>query len=87
LGQISIFLGQIFSVFSILSAYTLDCCPHKSCKRVVIENKFNAFKNYATEHSLHWGFIRDKGNPLYINNTEFAHDMADNHWVPLSQEF
>ena len=54
---------------------------------IQIENKFNAFKNYATEHSLHWGFIRDKGNPLYINNTEFAHDMADNHWVPLSQEF
>lgn len=54
---------------------------------IQIENKFNAFKNYATEHSLHWGFVRDKDNQLYINNTEFAHDMVDNHWVPLSQEF
>ena len=54
---------------------------------IQIENKFNAFKNYATEHSLHWGFVRDKDNQLYINNTEFAHDMADDHWMPLSQEF
>lgn len=52
-----------------------------------IENKFNAFKKYAAEHSLHWGFVRDKDSQLYINNTEFAHDMADEHWVPLSQEF
>ena len=51
---------------------------------IQIENKFNAFKNYAAEHSLHWGFVRDKDNQLYINNTEFAHDMSDDHWVPLS---
>ena len=52
-----------------------------------IENKFNAFKAYAAQHGLHWGFVRDKDNSLYINNTEFAIDMADEHWVPLSQEF
>ena len=52
-----------------------------------IENKFNAFKAYATKHNLHWGFVRDKDNQLYINNTEFAVDMADEHWVPLKQEF
>ena len=52
-----------------------------------IENKFNAFKAYAAKHNLHWGFVRDKDNQLYINNTEFAEDMADNHWVPLKQEF
>lgn len=52
-----------------------------------IANKFNAFKKYAQEHSLHWGFVRDKDNQLYINNTEFAEDMADEHWVPLSDEF
>ena len=33
---------------------------------IQIENKFNAFKNYAAEHSLHWGFVRDKDNQLYI---------------------
>lgn len=52
-----------------------------------IENKFNAFKVYATNHNLHWGFVRDKDNQLYINNTEFAVDMADENWVPLSQKF
>lgn len=52
-----------------------------------IENKFNAFKAYATKHNLHWGFVRDKDNQLYINNTEFAEDMANDHWVPLTQEF
>ena len=43
---------------------------------IQIENKFNAFKNYAAEHSLHCGFVRDKDNQLYINNTEFAHDIV-----------
>lgn len=52
-----------------------------------IENKFNAFKYYAEEHSLHWGFVRDKDNQLYINNTEFAYDMSDEHWVALEEEF
>ncbi len=52
-----------------------------------IENKFNAFKAYAAKQNLHWGFVRDKDNQLYINNTEFAEDMADEHWVPLMQEF
>lgn len=52
-----------------------------------IENKFNAFKYYAKEHSLHWGFVRDKDNRLYINNTVFAHDMSDEHWIALDGEF
>lgn len=52
-----------------------------------IENKFNAFKAYAAGKNLRWGFVRDKDNQLYINNTEFAMDMADEHWVPLTQEF
>ena len=52
-----------------------------------IENKFNAFKDYAAEKGLHWGFVRDKDSQLYINNTEFALDMADGHWVTLSDIF
>ena len=52
-----------------------------------IENKFRAFKKYAAEHHLHWGFVRDKDQDLYINNTEFNIDMADNHWVPLDSVF
>ena len=52
-----------------------------------IENKFNAFKYYAKEHSLHWGFVRDKDNRLYINNTEFTHNMSSEHWKALEEEF
>lgn len=52
-----------------------------------IENKFNAFKAYATAHGLKWGFVRDKDHRLYINNTEFTIDMADDAWKPLAQEF
>ena len=54
---------------------------------IQIQNKFNAFKIYALEHNLKWGFVRDKDNQLYINNTEFAKDMADEHWEPLSKIF
>ena len=52
-----------------------------------IENKFNAFKAYAVTHNLKWGFVRDKDHRLYINNTEFTMDMADEAWKPLAQEF
>lgn len=52
-----------------------------------IENKFNAFKYYAKEHSLYWGFVRDKDNKLYINNTEFTRDISDEHWIALEEGF
>lgn len=52
-----------------------------------IKNKFIAFKEYADAHSLHWGFVRDKDNRLYINNTEFVSDMADENWRPINQVF
>lgn len=52
-----------------------------------IGNKFQAFKHYAAKHHLHWGFVRDKDQRLYIDNTEFAIDMADEHWQPLDEVF
>ena len=52
-----------------------------------IENKFNAFKQYAQAKKLNWGFVRDKDGELYINNTVFAEDMANENWVPLSEKF
>lgn len=52
-----------------------------------IANKFYAFEKYAAEHNLNWGFVRDKDNSLYINNTEFAIDMADEHWQPIDDVF
>lgn len=52
-----------------------------------IGNKFQAFKHYAAKHHLHWGFVRDKDQRLYIDNTEFVIDMADKHWQPLDEVF
>lgn len=52
-----------------------------------IGNKFNAFKRYAEEKKLHWGFVRDLDNQLYINNIEFNIDMSDDSWVALGDIF
>lgn len=54
---------------------------------IQIENKFNAFKNYAKNHNLKWGFVRDKDNRLYINNTDFTKDMSSDSWRPLEKVF
>ena len=50
-------------------------------------NKFLAFKRYAEQYGLKWGFVRDENEQLYINNTEFADSMADEHWVAIEKEF
>ena len=52
-----------------------------------IENKFNAFKKNMQGKDLKWGFVRDKDGDLYINNTTYAEDMADENWRPLSEKF
>lgn len=52
-----------------------------------IGNKFNAFKRYAEEKGLQWGFVRDLDNQLYINNKEFVEDMSDTHWISLNNIF
>ena len=52
-----------------------------------VENKFLAFKDYARRHNLHWGFVRDMNEELFINNTEYVDDMSDDKWEPLSKQF
>ena len=52
---------------------------------IQIENKFNAFKRYAEEEKLNWGFVRDKDDKLYINNKEFNKDLNDPNWIPLEE--
>lgn len=51
-----------------------------------IENKFIAFKQYAKKYNLHWGFVRDIDEELFINNTEYVEDMSDDGWKPLEEE-
>lgn len=52
-----------------------------------VVNKFNAFRNYAQKYHLKWGFVRDESEDLFINNTEYVEDMADEHWVDISEAF
>lgn len=52
-----------------------------------VVNKFKAFKNYAEKYHLKWGFVRDESEDLFINNTEYVEDMADEHWVDISEAF
>ena len=51
-----------------------------------IENKFIAFKQYAKKYNLHWGFVRDIDEELFINNTEYVEDMSDDSWKLLEEE-
>lgn len=30
-----------------------------------------------------WGFVKDKDNRLYINNTEYVENMNDDSWKEL----
>ncbi len=54
---------------------------------IQVENKFAAFKEYAAANSLKWGFVRDKNDKLYINNTEYTDSMQTEHWKPLKDVF
>lgn len=51
---------------------------------IQVRNKFAAFKQYAEKHDVKWGFVRDKNEKLYINNTEYVNDMTDEGWKILS---
>lgn len=52
-----------------------------------VENKFEAFKQYAQDKNIKWGFVRDKNENLKINNTKYTESMQDEHWKSLSSAF
>lgn len=43
----------------------------------------HAFKEYAKKYNLHWGFVRDIDEELYINNTIYTEDMSGDNWISL----
>ena len=52
--------------------------------------KFDAFKKYVENRhpELKWGFVRDIGNQLFLNNTEWTEEIArSNRWVPIENFF
>lgn len=54
---------------------------------VQIKNKFEAFKNFSIKHGYNFGFVRDRNDELYLNNTEYMDDMRDSSWVSLEKIF
>lgn len=45
---------------------------------VQMENKFEVFKQFASQHNYKFRFVRYQNDELYINNTEYKADMNDN---------
>ena len=54
---------------------------------VQIENKFEAFKQFANRNNYKFGFIRDRNDELYLNNTEYIDDMNNDNWILLEEVF
>lgn len=52
---------------------------------IKVENKFAILREYANNHNLKWGFVRDydKNDSLYICNTEYTEDMSTDNWKKL----
>lgn len=50
---------------------------------VQVENKFEAFKRFANEHNYNFGFVRERDEELYLNNTEYVEDMSHSSWIPI----
>jgi len=54
---------------------------------VQIENKFEAFKQFANKHDYNFGFVRDRNDELFLNNTEYVDDMNDENWKLIEEVF
>lgn len=52
-----------------------------------VKNKFEAFKQYAQDKNINWGFVRDKNEKLKINNTVYTESMQDENWNPITSAF
>lgn len=56
------------------------------------ETKFKEYKDYMVRHqaeqNLKWGFVRNIGEELYLNNTEWEEAMATNDkWISIEEFF
>ena len=54
---------------------------------IQVKNKFEAFKEYAKNKNIKWGFVRDKNEALKINNTEYEDSMKSEYWKSISTAF
>ena len=46
-----------------------------------VENKFNAFKEYAKKYNLHWGFVRDIDEEIIQSTLKICQAIIGFHWM------
>lgn len=51
-----------------------------------MENKFEVFKQFASQHNYKFRFVGYQNDELYINNTGYLDAMNDNSWTLLEEE-
>lgn len=54
---------------------------------IQVKNKFIAFKDYAAQYDILWGFVRDRDGKLYFCNTEYTDNMDGENWLSLETVF
>lgn len=46
-------------------------------------SKFNALKRFAVKYDYGWGFVREIGQDLFVNNTNYTESMQSEEWKPI----
>lgn len=47
--------------------------------------KLKYLSNLRKNHNYQFGFVRNKNDELYFNNTEYVDDMNDDNWRLLEE--
>ena len=43
----------------------------------IVENEFEVFKKFAKKYNYKFGFVSDRNDELYPNNTRYIDNMSD----------
>ena len=52
-----------------------------------VENKFLALKHFSEKYGYNFGFVRDKDEELYFNNTKYEKELSKDNWKFIDEIF
>jgi type III restriction protein res subunit len=52
-----------------------------------VENKFLALKYFSEKYGYNFGFVRDKDEELYFNNTKYEKELSKDNWKFIDEIF
>ena len=52
-----------------------------------VENKFSALKHFSEKYGYNFGFVRDKDEELYFNNTKYEKELSKDNWKFIDEIF